>query len=429
MIFGCNMDQRSTEPDTGEKASARGLLFFAAALALAALGVSGYLSVQTLTGQAVAGCGGVDGCGAVLASPWSKVFGLPVSLLGSAAYLAVLIGLGLRLQSNATNKLGDFLLLAAAPAMLIAAAWYTYIQFVEIEDICPYCMVDHGIGVVLAVLLPILVFGKTLIKPAMPIALGCVGIVGLLAVQHFTLDHNVMTTKNHFVDRDGDEVIDNKRMVSMFGGELQFAIDEVPHYGDSEAKQVVGLMFDYACPHCRKTHRMINEAIEQDSQRFVVVPLPITILQSRNPHIFSDLERFDDSEERALLAQAVAAVDFEKWRTFDRWLFSYETAPWSAEEARAKAVELIGEEALSAQLAGETAEQHRATIQSYIDLLALFAVNGEKNPDLRIPVVTAPGAPYHIHEGFYDLVALEKLLEEAATGLESIDANPSEASP
>ncbi len=422
------MDASSTGADTGPAVSGRGFVVLAGVLALVALAVSAYLSVQSLTGQAVAGCGGDEGCGAVLASPWSKLGPIPVSLLGSATYLAVLVGLGLRLGSHGQNKPGDFLLLATAPAMIAAAAWFTYIQVARIGEVCPYCMVDHGIGVVLGVLLPIIVLGKTTLKPVVPIALGAAGCLGMIGLQHFTLQEDTHSTTNLFADRDGDQVIDGKRHVSLFGGEVRFVLEDTPHLGDARAEQVVGLVFDYACPHCRATHLMIEEAIQADPSAFVVVPLPISIDEEHNPHIQSDNERFDDSYALATLAQAVAAVDMGKWRVFDKWLFSEQTVvdfPRSAEEARAKAVELIGRQALDAQLDGETHAAHQAAIDRNIALMALIPEDSR-----YIPVVTSPGAPRHLTERFYEIEVLERLLQEARAGLEAINAgNTNDASP
>lgn len=419
------MDASRQENDTGQTTPRRGLVLLAGLLAGVALAVSAYLSFQSVTGQAVAGCGADDGCGAVLASPWSTIAGLPVSLLGAATYLAVLAALGLRLKAE--SKPADFLLLASAPAMLIAAAWFTYIQLVEIQEICPYCMVDHGIGVALSIVLPVIVLSKTAVKPALPIAAGFICCVGVIGLQHVTLSEDTQSTANPFVDRDGDRVIDGKRQISMFGGELQLALDKTPYLGDAGAAQVVGLVFDYACPHCRATHLLIEQALEADKKKFVVVPLPISIDERHNPHIKSDNERFDDSYELATLAQAVAAVDLDQWRVFDAWLFSAETVvdfPRSAEEARAKAVEMIGEAELGAQLAGASLESHRAVIDRNIELMALLP------EDKRyIPVVTSPGAPRHLTERFYEIDVVEKLLEEAAAGLKAADTDAAEASP
>ena len=419
------MDQHRTEPGNGDTACSRGLVVVAGALALAALAVSGYLSLQALTGQPVAGCGAEDGCGAVLASPWSKVLGVPVSLLGSAVYLAVLVGLGLRLRPNASHKLGDFLLLAAAPAMLIAAVWYTYIQLVEIQEICKYCMADHGLGGVLSVLLPLIMLGKTTLKPAIPLALGVVGCVGLLTLQHATLAEDTLSTDNIFVDRDGDAIIDGKRQVSLFGGALQVVLEDTPYIGDPRAEQVVAVIFDYACPHCRATHMLIEDAIKADKVAFVFMPLPISIAEEDNPHIRSDNERFKDSYELATLAQAVATVDMQKWRKFDKWLFSEETDfPRSAEDARAKAIELIGEDALQAQLEGDALDAHQAVIDRNIELMALIPEDAR-----YIPVVTSPGAPRHLTERFYEITVLKDLLEEAAAGLKAIESGTTGGSP
>lgn len=391
------------------------LLVTAAVFALIALLISAYLSLQTLTGETVAGCGADDGCGAVLASPWSAVAGVPVSLLGAATYLAVLIGLGLRLGSRGPHRLGDFLLLAAAPAMLIASGWFTYIQIVEIKEICPYCMLDHAIGTVLGILLPVIVFSRTLLKPALPLAVGAVGCIGLIALQHATLAEDTQSTANPFVDRDGDEVIDGKRHISMFGGALHLVLEETPHLGDANAKQVVGIVFDYACPHCRATHQLIKKAMKEDPSAFAVVPLPVSLDEEHNPHLNSDDERFDDSYGLALLAQAVSAVDMAKWRSFDQWLFSGEADdfPRPYEDARVKAAQLIGEATLSDLMNNDNLILHREAIDRNIALLGLIPEDSR-----YIPIVTSPGTPRHLTERFYEIDVLLHLLDEADAGLE-----------
>lgn len=396
----------------------------AALLALIALGVSGYLSVQSLTGSAAAGCGGDDGCGAVLASPWSKVGSIPVSQLGAATYLAVLVALALRVVSQGKNKFGDFVLLAAAPAMLIAAVWFTYIQHFEIGEYCPYCMVDHGIGLLLGILLPIIVLRDSAVNPVPGIALGVLGVAVLIGVQFAAPADNTQRVDNPFVDRDGDMVIDGKRHVSMFGGELQIVLEEETYLGDKRADQVVGLVFDYACPHCRSLHEMLDQAIAEDPKRFVVVPIPLTIHESKNEFIASDNARFVDSHERATLSLAVAAIDRDKWKAFDHWLFSFDTVttfPRTADEARTKAIELVGQAALDQQMTGENLAKHHATIERNIQLLSVLP---KDNP--VIPVVTAPGAPAHLTTRFFKIEVLEGMLAEADKGLKAAEAAETE---
>ena len=390
-------------------------MLLAVALATVALGVALYLSVQAIFDSPVAGCGASGGCGAVLASPWSKVGPVPVSLLGVSVYVAVLGGLALRWVSPGSQKAADFVLLAASPAMLVSAAWFTYVQFVEIGEFCPYCMVDHGIGVLLGVMLPVKLLTKGSIKPAGPMLLGVAGGLGMIGMQQLLLWEDTQSTDNRFVDQDGDLKDGDKRYISMFGGELQFELSQTPHIGQTDAKQVIGVVFDYACPHCRATHMLLDKAIEDDPHAFTIVPLPISINASHNPYLQSDNKRFNESYELARLSLAVGAVDMNKWKDFDRWLFAEEpgaTFPRSLVDAIAKAVQLVGEDAINAQLTDAALAQHEAVLKRNIELMALI-------PEDRraIPVVTSPGAPRHLTERFYEIDVLEELLRQAETGL------------
>lgn len=412
-----NDDPPMTDPP--DDGSASGLnavpILLAGALALVALGIAGYLSVQSMTGSAVAGCGGDSGCGAVLASPWSKVGPVPVSLMGMVTYIAVLGGLGLRWVSHGRSKLADLLLLACAPLMLLAAGWFTYVQAVKIEAFCPYCMIDHGLGVVLGLLLPVIVIGQSSVKPALPLVAGVFGVAGLVAVQSFAPADVATTTENPFVDRDGDTTIDGQRFVSMFGGELRFELEDELVIGNAGAKQVVGVVFDYACPLCRGLHELLEQAVADDPSRFAVVALPLTMFGEDNPYTEVDIERFAQSKQRARLALAVAAIDREKWKAFDHWMFapdSIDDFPRSIEEARDKAVELVGEETLNQQLTGEAAAGHDAVIDRNMQLLTVMP-EGER----YVPIMTAPGAPEHLIGRVFDPDNLDRLLIDAEAGL------------
>ncbi len=391
------------------------LSLVAAILAVVALAIASYLSVQSLRGEDVAGCGGASGCAQVLSSRWATIGPVPVSLIGATAYLLVLAGLALRVVSQGKSTLGDMLLLALSPAMLIAAGWFTYLQVVELEAFCKFCMIDHGLGVVLGVLLLIIAWDRQAwARSIKPIAVGAV-LATLMVMFQLSLPEQgeVITRDNPFADRDGDAWIDGRRYVSLFSGALQFELQDVPTLGDVQAKQVVAVVFDYGCPHCRKLHRLLDDAIEEDPSRFVVVPLPITIHPKNNPYTYTEQPAFEDSYERAKLSLAVAAIDRAAWHTFDRWLFALDGGdfPRSAKDARAKAAELVGESALKQQLTGEALEQHRATINRTIELLGLI------EPPIYIPIVTTPGAPRHLTESFDDLAVLETLLQEAAANL------------
>lgn len=389
------------------------LLFVCALLALAGLGVTAYLTVQSLSGIAVAGCGGDSGCAQVLASRWSKLGPVPVSLLAALTYLAVLVGIGLRWNAKAgSHSLGDALLWLAAPLLVIGGLWFAGVQVFEVDALCPYCMASHAIGFVLAGLVVFGVLRDTAINPGPLLLVAALAGAGLIAGQLVLPAQGpaVQRVPNPFVDEEGDTVIDGNRYLSLFGGELQFVLEDMPYLGDPRADQVVVVLFDYACPHCRELHGLLDQAIDKDPSRFVLVPLPLSIYEGQSRHISSDLPRFADSAERALLSMAVGAIDREKWRAFDRWLFAMDGGdfPRSAKDARAKAETLVGAEALGERLIGDQRDRHLARLQRNIDLI------GQLPDDKRfIPVTTTPGAPEHLTTRYDDIEVLYELLDQA----------------
>lgn len=395
------------------KNKARLLLFVCALLALAGLGVTAYLTVQSLSGGAVAGCGGDSGCAQVLASRWSKLGPVPVSLLAALTYLAVLVGIGLRWNAKRDgHPLGDGLLWLAAPLLVIGGLWFVGLQIVAVDALCPYCMASHGIGFVLAGLVVFGLLRDSAVNPGPLLLVAALAGAGLIAGQLVlpAPQPTVQRAPNPFVDEEGDTVIDGKRYLSLFGGELQFVLEDMPYLGDPRAKQVVVVLFDYACPHCRELHELLVRAIDRDPGRFILVPLPLSIYEGQSRHIASDLPRFADSAERALLSMAVAAVDREQWRAFDCWLFAMEGGdfPRSAKDARAKAEALVGPEVLGEQLIGDQRDRHLARLQRNIDLIGQL-------PEAKrfIPVTTTPGAPEHLTTRYDNIEVLYELLDQA----------------
>ncbi|MEM9110426.1 MAG: vitamin K epoxide reductase family protein [Planctomycetota bacterium] len=392
----------------------RTLIAVSAVLALGALGVSVYLSIQSFSGGAVAGCGADSGCGEVLASRWAKAGPIPVSLFGAVTYVMVLCGLGLRWNTEQRSSLGPRLLWLGSTLLLIAAAWFTYLQVVELDALCPYCMASHLVGFGLAICCIILAAQDPAVKAVPMYTLGVFAGIALITIQlTVTIDRAPQRAPNPFANQDGDTVIDDLRYVSLFGGELQFVLEDGPYIGDPRADQVVVVLFDYACPFCKTLHDLLDQAISADPSRFVFVPIPLTIDESHNPYVGSENPRFDDSFERALLSMAVAAADREKWKRFDAFLFNVDgtgSFPSDRAQARIKAEVLIGNAALNEQLTGENLAKHEAALKRNIGLLGLLP------EDKRfIPVTTTPGAPEHLTTRFDDIEVLYELLDSAKT--------------
>lgn len=117
------------------------------AVAIAGALLTGYLTVVKVLGGTAA-CP-TEGCDRVLSSPYAMVFGLPLTLFGSLAYLAMAVlalgpllinpreskGLRTRLERQT-----GLLLFIGATAMVIFSGYLMYLLAFEIKALCIYCL-------------------------------------------------------------------------------------------------------------------------------------------------------------------------------------------------------------------------------------------------------------------------------------------------
>jgi uncharacterized membrane protein len=131
----------------------------AAILSLLGLADAIYLTVEHVTGQSVR-CTIVAGCSEVLSSQYAVVAGIPLAMLGAAAYfgvfsLATLAAFGYR---NAGK-----LLTALVVAMFFVSLWLIYLQAFVIHAFCQFCLLSAAVTTALTVivLFAVILRGKT----------------------------------------------------------------------------------------------------------------------------------------------------------------------------------------------------------------------------------------------------------------------------
>ena len=134
--------------------SERRLRIAAAVLALAGLGVAGYLTWVHYADLEAICAGGSGGCERVQNSDYADLAGVPVALLGLIGYGAILASLAL------PGDLGRFSGAVLALAGFGFSAWLTYVELFEIDAICPWCVASAVIRTALAVVTS-LRFGRT----------------------------------------------------------------------------------------------------------------------------------------------------------------------------------------------------------------------------------------------------------------------------
>ena len=122
---------------------------YAAAALLSLLGLTDaiYLTIEHVTGQSVR-CTIVAGCSEVLSSSYAVVAGIPLAMIGAAAYftvfsLATLAAFGYRVAGN--------LLTPLIVAMFLVSLWLIYLQAFAIRAFCQFCLLSAGITLLLFV--------------------------------------------------------------------------------------------------------------------------------------------------------------------------------------------------------------------------------------------------------------------------------------
>jgi uncharacterized membrane protein len=115
-----------------------------AVLALAGIGIAGYLTYVHYAELEPFCVGGSSGCERVQSSPYAELAGIPVALLGLLAYVTVLASLAL----------------PEAPGRMVAAfvslvgfgfsAWLTYVELEKLDAVCQWCVASALVMTALA---------------------------------------------------------------------------------------------------------------------------------------------------------------------------------------------------------------------------------------------------------------------------------------
>ena len=147
------------------------------------------------------------------------------------------------------------------------------------------------------------------------------------------------------------------RFVPMNGGTIKLKASDWPLVGSPDAKHIFIEMFDYTCEHCRATNGAIEVAKEKLGDDLAVLALPVPMNKVCNPLIKTDMPAHAESCELSRLAIAVWRLDSKKFGDFHHWMFQGETAP-AYSQAFTKAAELVGSDALNAELAKTVCSQY-----------------------------------------------------------------------
>ncbi len=341
-------------------------------LAGLAAGLAGLLMYQSQTLDPLPGCGGGSGCDTVLSSRWSLWFGIPVSLLAMMVYTAMLVAVVLRdPQAKRPQLTAALVMTLCAFAAIAAAIWFTSIQVFAIGALCKYCLATHVAGVAASVCCLIVALPSLPTKALASVSAAALLLTALLIAGQVLGDPPdaaaplVQFASDQTAEPDPtqpttptakDPLFDNAyqkpepakpeptaathtntasntpdppapntpRMVKLYGGRLSLDTAQVPRIGNPDAKNVLVVLFDYTCSHCRETRKLLEKtsAKHGDNLATLFLPTPLDakcnrIIKRRNP-----LHRY--ACELAKISLAFWKVAPDKWEQFDRTLYSDE---------------------------------------------------------------------------------------------------------
>ena len=334
-------------------------------------------------GGVAPGCGPGSGCAEVLASRWSRVLGVKSAMLAFFTYALLvaatwpvggLAGWQLRARPAVRQAL--------AAAIVGAAAWFMYLQAVELGAFCKWCTTAHALGTAAAVL--------TFVRDARAgrlsaagVAVGLAGAVALAAVQ--VMNPPAATIREapaeevRPVDAPAGEPTETAAPLSLLSGLVMVDPASTPTLGAADAAERVAVMVDYACPHCRVAHKLLIDR----GVRLLVLPVPLNA--ACNPQINEGgmPARFDDSCTLAELGVAVFLSGGEAaYARYDEAVFAGDRAPDAA-----------GAEALAAEAAPAMTDADRAAAKAAVaENVAAWARLGEAGIADRLPVLVDAGS-------------------------------------
>ncbi len=144
-------------PDTSPPNSIAKLPIVAAVVAVAGIVDSVYLTVHHYTAEPVP-CGAEFDCGAVLASPYAEIYGVPLAAFGAVAYF---IAFSLALLTAFGDQRMWKLFGGQTALMAVFSLYLIYLQAFVIGAWCQFCLLSATTTFVLFILFIISIFIKS----------------------------------------------------------------------------------------------------------------------------------------------------------------------------------------------------------------------------------------------------------------------------
>ena len=85
---------------------------------------------------------GLGDCWSVNTSRYAELFGIPIAIYGAATYVIILLVLLFESKITLLTENGSYLLFGISLFGTIYSIYLTYLEFVVIKAICPFCILS-----------------------------------------------------------------------------------------------------------------------------------------------------------------------------------------------------------------------------------------------------------------------------------------------
>jgi hypothetical protein len=117
------------------------------------------------------------------------------------------------------------------------------------------------------------------------------------------------------------------RSVTLLGGTLTFEVEDWPLLGKIDAPFLMAHLFDYTCPVCRDTHKLLVEAVGAVRLPLAALLIPSPVDPTCNPHIRRRMATHAHACQYARLGLLVWRFSPDLYHEFDRWIFEDREPP------------------------------------------------------------------------------------------------------
>lgn len=298
----------------------------------------------------IAGCGAGSPCQNLLASRWSQVLHLPVSLPAALVYLATLAAL--------RRPRRDLLVFLAA-CLLAAAIWFFALQAFVARAFCPWCTAAHACGLVTACGL------LTAARRLPPQATAPAWILGTGAVVALAVAQALGPAPAGFrVENVAATPASPTTLIP--GGTVRPANLPVPRLGHAGAKHQLIFYFDYTCPACRTTQDHLDALLAAHPGQIEILVVPVPLDPRFNPYLPTGVASRADAGDLARLAMAAWLAAPRSFPAVHATLFARSN---DLTTSRLETGQILGETLLAAAL--ERAEIDRALLANAGDYRVL----------------------------------------------------------